>query len=159
MAGVLRGLPRALAATAPVAFALRAWAALRAGDWAAVLRLHAAGDRAQRALLAPRLRQARPGLPTLHATLGAFSLPLNTQDVLRALLRLHSTDMDTCGRPCLPLEGGCPPYDSVRRRAGAHLRDVRARRGLPTGPRGQRRRRPPGPALRGVRGRPAAAGW
>lgn len=72
VASVLRGLPRALAATPPVAFALRAWAALRAGDWPAVLRLHAAGDCAQRALLAPRLRQARPGLPTLHATLGAL---------------------------------------------------------------------------------------
>ena len=58
MAGVLRGLPAALAASAPVAFALRAWVALRTADWARFLRLHARGDWAQRALMAPRLLQA-----------------------------------------------------------------------------------------------------
>lgn len=82
MAGVLRGLPAALAASAPVAFALRAWVALRTADWARFLRLHARGDWAQRALMAPRLLQACSCLdPTLtlspreypctHAELGS----------------------------------------------------------------------------------------
>ena len=55
MAQVLRGLPRDITAAAPVAFALRAAAALRAANFGAFLRLWGRGTWAQRALMALRL--------------------------------------------------------------------------------------------------------
>lgn len=79
VAQVLRGLPRHIAASAPVAFALRVLAALRAADFGAFLRLWGRGTWAQRALMAPRLRLLRvygmralaaayrPGLPATSA--------------------------------------------------------------------------------------------